>query len=50
MSDLEVITPVFLLIGSTFIAAYLAPVVLGKIDDWKKQENKEDYVSSSVPQ
>ena len=46
MSDLEVISPVFLLIGSTFIAAYLAPAILGKIDDWKKQEKRETYVSS----
>jgi hypothetical protein len=37
-SDLEVIAPVFLLIGSAFIAGYLAPIFMGKIDALKSKE------------
>lgn len=37
-SDLEVIAPVFILIGSAFIAGYLAPVFMEKIDNLKSKE------------
>ena len=39
-SDLEVIAPVFLLIGIVFIAGYLAPVFMEKIDNLKRKESE----------
>ena len=38
--DFIVIAPVFLAMGIACIAAYLAPYILGKIDDWKKDKIK----------
>ncbi len=38
LSELDAIMPIFFLIGSVCTAAYLLPVVLGKIDDWKNKE------------
>ena len=38
LSELDAIMPILLLMGSVCTAAYILPVVLGKIDDWKNKE------------
>ena len=38
LSELDAIVPIFFLMGSVCTAAYILPVVLGKLDDWKNKE------------
>ena len=41
MSDITSIAPMFIVMGLVCIGAYLAPVILGKLDDWKNKEEIE---------
>ena len=38
ISDLTAISPLFILMGSVCIAAYLMPVIFGKLDDRRNRK------------
>ena len=39
--DLVTVSPIFLLMGTVLIAGYLAPFMMGKLDDWERKQTKK---------